>query len=514
MNSDKKLANKKNTGIGSGIKIIKSVAFAFAIVSWKATADGLGKYVFTSSGWQTGLISFGIQALLFVFNLQLPLHLAKIGEHSPERKKRKYYFGSKRGCEKKSYKITAFQSVIIGCYLLFLCVSSGFSFVYICDSVVYKHQSGYVDDNTVLTASYRKTLSDTYNYITEGNKAMQILASKYLGKLSEEYPNESEENQGSSKQDLMNIVQESQDAYNIAEEEYNMARDTVETYKSEMDSYAISRSTTTWHERQDEWEKKHESAKADWEEAQKNLIDKKEAYESAKSMLHIAQNNLANYKDSQGKIISDFLTEILKVNPDKKVLEEYITKLNDRMIELGTENTMIENYGKLMETTQTLVVIVKDYINLVEAESDETTGIDVMMKHMSDKITIPDPDSKEFETEYSEWKTVWSSKISNLENVIQQLPEFSESEIRQLKSTIVDTKLLENYNVNEKINILDDVRRSKVSDINIIEKIWALLWGKYRFIAWFSLGLAIFFDIASLLAGLFIYGISNRKKEV
>ena len=62
----------------------------------------------------------------------------------------------------------------------------------------------------------------------------------------------------------------------------------------------------------------------------------------------------------------------------------------------------------------------------------------------------------------------------------------------------------------EKMDILDELQRNKVSDINIIEKVCSLLFGKYRFIAWFSLALAVFFDLSSLLAGLFIYGISKR----
>ena len=98
-----------------------------------------------------------------------------------------------------------------------------------------------------------------------------------------------------------------------------------------------------------------------------------------------------------------------------------------------------------------------------------------------------------------------------MENLIQHLPEFSESEKVELGTTILNTELLENYNINDKIDEIDELRRSKVSDISVIAKTVSLLFSKYYGIAWFSLGLAVFFDIASLLAGLFIYGVSKSK---
>ena len=76
----------------TGITIIRVAAFAFAIVSWKATASGLSEYVF-GQGWQAALVSFAIQAILFVFNLKLPFYFNRIGENTPNREKKKYRFG-------------------------------------------------------------------------------------------------------------------------------------------------------------------------------------------------------------------------------------------------------------------------------------------------------------------------------------------------------------------------------------------------------------------------------------
>lgn len=245
---------KIKTSSVTGITIIRIAAFAFAIVSWKATASGLSEYVF-GPGWQSALISFAIQAILFVFNLKLPFYFNRIGENTSDREKKKYCFGKKKGSERNTYKTTAFQRAIIGFYIVVLCSSSFFSFVYICNYVVYEHQSGYIDDNTILVSSYREILNDTDDYISEDIKAMQILASKLLGELQNKYPVDSTNDNSVSKQDFVNLVNEAQDAYDIAKEEYNTAKDDVESLKYEKDSYADSRNATTWHDRQDEWEK-------------------------------------------------------------------------------------------------------------------------------------------------------------------------------------------------------------------------------------------------------------------
>lgn len=177
---DKKSNNiSPKTHNANGITIVKVAAFAFAIVSWNATADGLSTYIFTESQWMATLISFGIQSILFVLNLKLPFYFHKVGENCPNREKKKYHWGNKKGQEKKTYKSTSFQRAIILFYVMLLSSSSFFSFVYICDYVVYKHQSGYVDDNAILTSSYKEILNNTADYIEEDTKAMQILSNNF-----------------------------------------------------------------------------------------------------------------------------------------------------------------------------------------------------------------------------------------------------------------------------------------------------------------------------------------------
>lgn len=358
----------------NGITIVKVAAFAFAIVSWNATADGLSTYIFTESQWMATLISFGIQSILFVLNLRLPFYYHKIGENCPNREKRKYHWGNKKGHEKKTYKSTSFQRAIILFYVMLLSSSSFFSFVYICDYVVY-----------------------------------------------------------------------------------------------------------------------------------------------AKYALATAKSALADYNNSQETIIANFLVEMLKPTPDSKVLQDYISKLNNKILDMSKKDNIIKEYSEIVEMTQELTITVNNYISLVEMQSsstkNSTTSIKTLRKKISTNIAIPSPTEKSFSKDYSVWQNEWHSRLNNLENLIQQLPQLSKGDKKLLDTTVINIDLLENYNINENIETINQLRRNKISDINVVEKATSLLFGKYWFTAWFSLILAVFFDISSLLAGLFIYGIHEKHDK-
>ena len=179
-----------------------------------------------------------------------------------------------------------------------------------------------------------------------------------LGELSQKYPAESTENANAeektvSREELVKNVNKAQDAYDIAEEEYNASKTLVESYKAEMDSYAASRNGTTWHDRQDAWQKKYDEARGDWETEKGNLGGKQKNYENAKNALTEAQSVLENYKDPQEKIIAEFLLEMLNVNPDKDekvegdnagfiIMREYAIDYYQRVAEFWVENPKLD----------------------------------------------------------------------------------------------------------------------------------------------------------------------------
>lgn len=93
------------------VKILRVAAFCFSIVSWLATAEGLANYVFDND-WRVYVISFAIQSILFIFNLQLPVYWEKL-------------------------QLKRLKALFLVLYISFLFASSVFSFVYICTNAVY-----------------------------------------------------------------------------------------------------------------------------------------------------------------------------------------------------------------------------------------------------------------------------------------------------------------------------------------------------------------------------------------
>lgn len=489
---------KKNTASNksmSDITIITTAAFAFSIVSWKATAEGLQSYVFTN-GWEAALISFAIQSILFVLNIKLPFYFHKIGQNT-------------RTNHTKT--ITHFQTLLLAFYFMVLSSSSFFSFVYICNNVVYQHQSGYTDDDTLAQSEYTKILSETKHYIRDASNAKRILANEYLNKIQDEYALSTAETQNEKSLDELNVIlNNAETAQALAKEEYETAKADADSLKQDMDSYAQQRANTTWHDRQNEWESKYQSATNNWNAAITRRNTKKSEYEKAAQAYVDAQNAVKYYHESSQTVVTNLLAEMLKETPDTDTLNTYITSLNTDILDKETFSNTTGDYAKLVEYTQELSILISDYTKLQNYLHD-SDGIEYLANHPIN-TTIPDPKGKKYFKKYAEWKNSWNSNLSKLNNIIQNLPTISNSEKKRLhNNSAINSDLLENYIPTQKSEEITALRRNKFSDINVIEKSLHLLTGKYRLAAWFSLALAIFFDLSSLLAGLFLYGIQKKS---
>lgn len=210
-------------------------------------------------------------------------------------------------------------------------------------------------------------------------------------------------------------------------------------------------------------------------------------YQNAKYALATAKSALADYNNSQETIIANFLVEMLKPTPDSKVLQDYISKLNNKILDMSKKDNIIKEYSEIVEMTQELTITVNNYISLVEMQSsstkNSTTSIKTLRKKISTNIAIPSPTEKSFSKDYSVWQNEWHSRLNNLENLIQQLPQLSKGDKKLLDTTVINIDLLENYNINENIETINQLRRNKISDINVVEKATSLLFGKYWFTA-------------------------------
>lgn len=489
---------KKNTASNksmSDITIVTTAAFAFSIVSWKATAEGLQSYVFTN-GWEAALISFAIQSILFVLNIKLPFYFHKIGQNTRTN---------------HTKKITHFQTLLLVFYFMILSSSSFFSFVYICNNVVYKHQSGYTDDDTLAQSEYTKILSETKHYIRNASNAKRILANEYLNKIQSEYALSTTPTQEEKSLDELNVLlNNAETAQALAKEEYETAKADADSLKQDMDSYAQQRANTTWHDRQNEWESKYQTATNNWNAAITRRDTKKSEYEKAVQAYVDAQNAVKYYHQSSQTLVTNLLAEMLKETPDPDTLNTYITNLNTDILDKETFNKTTDDYTKLVEYTQELSILISDYTKLQNYLHD-SDGIESLADHFVN-IAVPDPKEKNYSQKYVKWKNSWNNNLSKLNNIIQNLPTISSSEKERLyNNSAIDNDFFETYIPTQKSEEITALKRNKFSDINVIEKALNLLTGKYRMIAWFSLVLAIFFDLSSLLAGLFLYGIQKKS---
>lgn len=489
---------KKNTASNksmSDITIVTTAAFAFSIVSWKATAEGLQSYVFTN-GWEAALISFAIQSILFVLNIKLPFYFHKIGQNTRTN---------------HTKKITHFQTLLLVFYFMILISSSFFSFVYICNNVVYKHQSGYTDDDTLAQSEYTKILSETKHYIRNASNAKRIFANEYLNKIQSEYALSTTPTQDEKSLDELNVLlNNAETAQALAKEEYETAKADADSLKQDMDSYAQQRTNTTWHDRQNEWESKYQAATNNWNAAITRRDTKKSEYEKAVQAYVDAQNAVKYYHQSSQTLVTNLLAEMLKETPDPDTLNTYITNLNTDILDKETFNNTTDDYAKLVEYTQELSILISDYTKLQNYLHD-SDGIESLADH-SVNIAVPDPKEKNYSQKYAKWKNSWNNNLSKLNNIIQNLPTISSSEKERLyNNSAIDNDFFETYIPTQKSEEITALKRNKFSDINVIEKALNLLTGKYRMIAWFSLALAIFFDLSSLLAGLFLYGIQKKS---
>ena len=91
----------------------------------------------------------------------------------------------------------------------------------------------------------------------------------------------------------------------------------------------------------------------------------------------------------------------------------------------------------------------KNYVFWVKETSENDSEINTMLGELGKEIQIPDPDSQTFNEQYASWEETWQNRINCLENLIQELPQFFESQKKELKNTVINTELLSEYNANE-----------------------------------------------------------------
>lgn len=488
------------------IRIVKVAAFCFALVSWLATGQGLYEYVFRDKYIQAILISFGIQAILFVLNLRLPAYFVKIGELTPsdQREHRKYFFGSKKGMSKNSFKWNLWQKIIAFFYVMVIFSSSFFSFVYIANFVY--AGTKYIDANITLNRKYRTYLSDVEEYINELTKSTLIVIGERASDLQKMVPEGNVNESFQAIDDLNAKVIETKKEYEDADAAVTLAEEKRDFEKAKYDTPM------------DEWWRSpeiHEKEYEDYLNAVNELQRAVQEKNAAQIALENAQQDLQNYEPPINTIIHDLLVEVLKPDPNSTILSSFVSAIDDKIIEI--DESGIRNFSAVVIKTQELTIAVSHYSILREIQSEDSNNNIQKLKDslLNENIVAPVPFSANFENQRYTWETGWKERFLSLELIVNSVPDYSQSSLSGIDGIdeIVNLKLLSEFNAAKIGNGIDKIVRGNLADINALERACGLLISRFPFLAWFSLLFALFLDTASLLAGLFVYLITYSKKQ-
>lgn len=448
------------------VKILRVAAFCFSIVSWLATAEGLANYVFDND-WRVYVISFAIQSILFIFNLQLPVYWEKL-------------------------QLKRLKALFIILYTAFLFSSSVFSFVYICTNAVYLHRVGYTDASIILNSEYKDIWNQTEKYIDEYKKYSLLQASRQLESFTGNNVDNGESSEYSLTE-LQALERKAEKEYNEALGNYNIEYANLKNVGKKRDDLFDVRFV-----RKNEYQKAEEDYNNQLDitnkaERLKNSL--KEKYEDARIAVE-------NYKPSGDVITQALLVELLSSEPDKDNITQKMDALNKAVLELGGSDNSISTFNKMVEQTKALDMTISQYVALVEADEIGHESLDLQAQ-------IPDPKSETFETDYTLWTEEWMKYFDTLEKTINSLPTFELATENDTINGAVNTSLLKEYDSKALTARIDTATRTYLSDMNDIEKSVNLLGTKYNFTAIFSCILALFFDLASLAVGLFVHQITK-----
>ena len=445
------------------MQIVKTAAFAFAILSWIATAAGLSNYVYTSETqkWLAYLGSFAIQGLLIVFNLKLPVFI----EHAKK-----------------------WNLIIVPFYFIVLFASSTFAYVYISNSVY--EETRYFDSHITLESEFYITLDATDEYTNESLVFTRLLMSQTTTDLKVSisksgYVSDSET-------ELLNELNSARAAQGSADAAVTSAEEIyAEHYRIDHDDDRNNDPPSTYVT-----DDQHAIAAA------------RQALIAANSALDVAQKAFDNRKISLDKIANEVLSAILASDFENSELSGRINELTTAIANIDHNDDAATDFSEIVIAAQTLNILSENLGALISVKAD----LNDLRSILTDTRTPP---NKSFEGEEAAWTAAWTEDLTQLKKVMQRLPSYSDAILSGNNSSIVNTEVLKDFDAASYIYNIDTSIRFHLYDINAIERSAGLLKSRFNGLAIFSLALALFFDIASLLAGLFLWimGRNNTKQS-
>ncbi len=467
------------------IEIIKIAAFCFAIVSFISTGYGLSNYVYTGNLFYIAiLVSFAVQSILFIFNLKLPSFFSKV--------KRKTLF-------------IIFYSVL-------LCTSSILSYVYTVNAAY--AESRYSTSAELLERKYNEFWNDANKYSSEVKKIYQLAVDEKLTELKAIWDKNNLDTMREVDEEIINEIKEIENHVVFKEKYENLSERTyIELTNGLKDRYIKYIKTLTPEKLEEEKERlkntyvalnkdntvsQSQSDGTDkintgdtWQTKHVNFFYK--LYLFAKEV-EITDDK--KYDDS----VKQILIKMLQSEFNEEMITEQLENLSNIVIQMNEEGE-IKNIAEIVKKINELNLIFNNYPKLTQlAKIQEFPSI---------------PDQKDSQETILEWDQQWLQIMEELKGHINSLPEYTEQTSGD--DVTIDGNSVNDFikNKHKMVKEIDDLLHYNLSSVNPMERAAYLLveWDNYNIIAVYSLGLAFFLDMASLLAGLFIYYIEKKDKS-
>lgn len=527
------------------MSLLRISTVLLAVVSFWATAQGMAEYVFAEA-WQAYAASLAIQGILLGLNFYLPTFWRKINLNSQKKSSAgtEGFSGERRRTEKRKKKEQRLQNlpkqvglIALTCVVLFC--SSWFSFVFIVGQV-YKTSWG-VESRLLIQSTYRKELYNASDYVSAYEEVLrdtlnnQILdlyrQAKEIGKNEVKtddiiIPTERETYtaEGFAAQTVMSAVLDALEAaqatdatqatkerameiivemrgnleatvaslteqVNSANEDATQANDNLQRAQARLNN-APSEVDTTQHIRAIDSALSILQRRQDrLQELQKQRDDNQRALDRIRFYeisLGLASSGSSNLITASLRMIQQ---ELFKDNPDLTSLETQAASIFQQLqAASNTAENDGQTYMELLRDTNQFIDDLQKYRSLRTAGVQLDELIEGMRTNA--EVLVSDDNS---------WKASWSERLDGLKSLIGSLPAYS-SELYENNSPL----LLE-YDRAKSADALDGMIRLYLANHNAAQQGLIYLFNNpHPGLAWFSLVLAFFLDIAAFTTGLLI----------
>lgn len=550
--------SEKKPPRGKASRLVVYAAFFISVVSWYTTAQGLKDFVFTgavSGSWlenaQAGLISFGIQTILFVINLKIFQYMKRVWCKIPKHEIQKSFCGY--------LKATGifFARLILCCLFACMCFvvlisSSWFSFVHFSEET--HANTRYSESQDVLESKYFEYLDLTDNYLNEAfedarssiNMAANAMPELVSTSEADEYSldkaimaiqgitlssqdgpefntdrvaNRPTQTLPPKNEGNINGWQKAVSGYiktcgkNTSEiNEYIILEEKIVSYESIINQ--ITAEYQLYCTQYNGYRDVTNSEEQLFNEA-RQLADKAAGQpfmdvETAKSDLIKKLREMTQL--TKASITQNILSKTLESDGEEKDISKDLSEMNDTILKSGLTG---DNFKKCIDSLRNVSDVAYNYFKLGALRSNES-GTKKLRNGMSKSpIALPSSDDSE---SVETWRISWQKRYLDLQQILRSIPDktssydnSSGSEVLfEPEDTSTQTSLVDNSSSSEApfepkkaAAEIDDLLHMYTAPLNAMERAEKWLFVKQDFLSWFSLALAFFIDLTAVFAGVF-----------